>query len=274
MEMNQMMERFRMDGKVALITGAGRGIGAATAEAFAAAGAKVVVTDVLEEEGKAVAEKICNAGGEAIFEFLNVVDEQQWQNVIDKAVATYGGFDALVNNAAITTQCHVEDISMEEWRKVMSVNIDGVFLGIKHGIQAMKPGGKAGRGGSIVNISSICAIIAMHGSGSYSAAKGAVRSLTKVAAVECGSLKYGIRINSVHPGVILTELVKAGMEESAKKGIFKSSEEALALYESQHPIGRLGEPIEIAQAALYLASDAGAFTTGAELVVDGGFTAQ
>jgi NAD(P)-dependent dehydrogenase (short-subunit alcohol dehydrogenase family) len=272
--MEQALKSFRLDGKVALVTGAAQGIGAKCAEVFASAGAKVVVTDVLEAKGTSVAKGIRDGGGEAMFQLLNVTDEQQWQSVIEKTVKTYGGFHALVNNAAITGQNLVENTPLEEWRKVMAVNNDGVFLGTKHAILAMKPGGISGRGGSIINISSMCAMIAMRGAGSYSAAKGAVRSLTKVAALECGELKYGIRINSIHPGVILTELTKSGMEDSAKRGIFKSAAEAQALYESHHPIGRLGEPVEIAYAALYLASEASAFTTGAELVIDGGFTIQ
>jgi 3alpha(or 20beta)-hydroxysteroid dehydrogenase len=272
--MENALKSFRLDGKVAMITGAAQGIGARCAEVFATAGAKVVVTDILENEAKSVVERIQNSGGEALYERLDVVDEQQWQSVIEKIFATCGGFDVLVNNAAITSQNLIEDVALDEWRKVMAVNIDGVFLGTKHAIRAMKPGGVSGRGGSIVNISSMCALIAMKGAGSYSAAKGAVRSLTKVAALECGILKYGIRVNSIHPGVILTELVKAGMEESAKRGVFKSAAEALSLYESQHPIGRLGDPVEIALATLYLASDASAFATGSELILDGGFTIQ
>ncbi len=151
---------------------------------------------------------------------------------------------------------------------------NSVFLGTKHAILAMKPGDSSGRGGSIVNISSICAMIAMQGAASYSAAKGAVRSMTKVAAVECGNLKYGIRVNSVHPGVILTEMVKAGMEDSVRQGIFKDVGEAQAVYEGLHPGGKMGEPVEIAKVVLYLASDASAYTTGAEFVIDGGITAQ
>lgn len=272
--MKEILKSFRLDGKVAMVTGAAQGIGAKCAEVFAAAGAKVVVTDILEEKGTAIAKGICDVGGEAMFQFLNVTDEKQWQSVIEKTVKTYSGLDVLVNNAAVTGQNIVENIPLDEWRKVMAVNNDAVFLGTKHAILTMKPGGISGRGGSIINISSMCAMIAMRGAGSYSAAKGAVRSLTKVAALECGELKYGIRVNSVHPGVILTELTKSGMEDSAKKGVFKSAAEAQALYESMHPIGRLGEPVEVAYAALYLASDASGFTTGAEIVLDGGFTIQ
>lgn len=268
------LESFRLDGKVAMVTGAAQGIGASCAEIFAAAGAKVVVSDILEKEGSAVVDGIRNSGGEAVFYHLNVADEVEWQSVIEKTLKTYGGFDVLVNNAGVTSSNFIEDIALDEWRKVMSVNIDGVFLGTKCAIQAMKPGGVSGRGGSIINVSSICAMVAVQGQGVYSAAKGAVRSLTKVAALECANLKYGIRVNSIHPGVTITELVKSGLEESAELGIFKSAAEARALYESQHPIGRLGEPVEIAHAALYLASEASAFTTGAEFVLDGGYTAQ
>jgi NAD(P)-dependent dehydrogenase (short-subunit alcohol dehydrogenase family) len=138
----------------------------------------------------------------------------------------------------------------------------------------MKPGGISGRGGSIINMASICAMVAFKGAGSYSAAKASITSLTKIAAVECGLNGYGIRVNSIHPGVILTDLVRAGMEDSVRKGLFKSTAEAQAAYESMHPIGRLGEPQDIAHAVLYLAADASRFMTGAELVVDGGYIAQ
>ncbi len=249
-------------------------IGACCAHRLAAAGAKVVVTDIETEQPEGVVKEIRQAGGTAVFRRLDVANEADWEAAVEAAVNTYGSLDILVNNAGIEDMTMVEDTPLDTWRRVMSVNSDGVFLGVKHAIRAMKPGGISGRGGSIVNMASICAMVALDGAGSYSAAKAAVTMLTKVAAVECGKLGYGIRVNSVHPGVILTELVKAGMEESASRGIFKSAAEAQALYESLHPIGRLGEPEDIANAVLYLASDASSFVTGAQLVVDGGFIAQ
>ena len=272
--MQRITRPFRVDGKVALVTGAARGIGACSARLLAEAGAKVVATNVESDLAEAVAREIRQAGGEAIARRLDVTDEEQWQAVIGEAVRTFGGIDVVVNNAGVENMNLVEDMPLRDWRQVMSVNSDGVFLGVKHAIRAMKPGGISGRGGSIINMASICAMIALKGAGSYSAAKAAITNLTKIAAVECGQNAYGIRVNSIHPGVILTELTKAGMEDSVKKGLFKSAAEAQAAYASMHPIGRLGEPEDIANAVLYLASDASRFMTGAELVVDGGFIAQ
>lgn len=272
--MNQDTSPFRVDGKVALITGAARGIGASCARVLSQAGAQVVVTDIDTDVAEGVASDIRESGGNAYSRHLDVASEDQWKAVIEEAVQTYGTLDIVVNNAGVEGMSFVEDTALSDWQRVMSVNSDGVFLGVKHGILAMKPGGLSGRGGSIINIASICAMVALQGAGSYSASKAAVTILTKMAAVECGKNGNGIRVNSIHPGVILTELVKTGMEESARQGIFESAAEALALYESMHPIGRLGEPEDIAHAVLYLASDASKFVTGAQLVVDGGYIAQ
>ncbi|MBI5895806.1 MAG: glucose 1-dehydrogenase [Desulfobacterales bacterium] len=265
---------FRVDGKVALVTGAGRGLGAEAAEVLAEAGAKVVVTDITQDQPKAVVERIKKGGGQALFLALDVAKADQWASVVDKTVSTYGGLDILVNNAGVESMNLIENTTTEEYQFVQSVNNLGVFLGTKYAILAMKPGGASGRGGSIVNICSITANVGFQGACAYSAAKGSVRAFTKVAAVECGKLQYGIRVNSIHPGVILTELTLEGMQKSAERGVFKSVAEAQALYESMHPIGRLGQPVDVAQAVLYLASDASAFVTGAELVVDGGYIVQ
>jgi 3alpha(or 20beta)-hydroxysteroid dehydrogenase len=267
-------DAFKIKGKVCLVTGAARGIGATCAEVLAEAGGKVMLTDVMEKEGKAVAGGIRSAGGEALFERLDVTQEEQWMAVIKKTIKKFGGLDVVVNNAGMEGNNLVENIPLNQWRQVMGVNSDGVFLGTKHGILAMKPGGIAGKGGSIVNMCSMCGIIAIQNTASYSASKGAVRLLTKVAAVECGQLKYGIRVNSVHPGVIRTSLLDKGTAQQVALGLLPSVEEGIAMYESMHPIGRLGSTLDVANAVLYLASDASAFMTGSELVIDGGYTAQ
>ena len=271
--MDAKLDQFDLTGKTALVTGAARGIGASCVEALASAGAKVLVTDIDINLAHAVAENCRSSGAEAIAIQHNVCDEAQWQMAIKEALRQFGGLDIVVNNAGIESMSLVEETTLEDWQRVMNVNADGVFLGTKHAIQAMKPGGAAGQGGSIVNIASMCSMIALEGSGSYSAAKAAVAQLTKVSAVECGRKGYKIRINSVHPGVILTDLVKKGMQRSANEGIFSSPEEAHAVYESQHPIGHLGQPEDVANAVVYLASNASQFSTGSQIVVDGGYTA-
>ncbi|MFB3813389.1 MAG: glucose 1-dehydrogenase [Terriglobales bacterium] len=264
---------FRLDGKVALITGAGRGIGAKCAEVLSEAGAKVVVTDILRDEGEAVVCAIRRAGRDAVFHPLAVSEEDQWSAAVQTAVQTFGGLDVVVNNAGIGPISLIENTSLKDFRQVMAVNVDGVFLGTKHGIIAMKPGGIAGRGGSIINMASVCAMVAFYAASAYTASKGAVRAMTKVAAIECGRNGYGIRVNSVHPGVIRTNMLVEGAATQEKLGLIPKAEEAEALYTAATPIGRLGESLDIAQAVLYLASPASSFVTGAELVVDGGFIA-
>lgn len=265
---------FRLDDKVALITGAGRGIGAACAEVLAKAGAKVVVTDVLEHDGHSIATGIVSSGGHAIFQYLDVSNEEHWAAAIDKTFRTFGGFDVLVNNAGIGPITLLEQLTLQEWRKVMSINLDGVFLGTQQAVRVMKPGGRAGKGGSIVNMCSICSTVAMYGTSAYSATKGGIRSFAKVAALECGRQQYGIRINSVLPGVIRTALLKESTASFVRLGMLPSADEAAAeaMFVTMHPIGRLGESRDVAEAVLYLASDASSFLTGSEIVVDGGYT--
>jgi NAD(P)-dependent dehydrogenase (short-subunit alcohol dehydrogenase family) len=251
---------MRMKDKVALISGAASGMGAATARLLAREGAKaVVVADLLDKEGEAVVAGIKKAGGKAVYIHLDVTDEAQWQAAIDKTVSDHGGLDVLVNNAGISGSAEQDLYDTAAWNRLMGINATGVFLGMKHGIAAMK---KGGRRGSVINLSSVSGIV---GQGNihvgYNASKGAVRLITKAAAAQHG--RDGIRINSVHPGLMppmRTSGRTADPETRAKtlKGV---------------PLGRAGEVDEVAYAILFLASDESSYVTGAELVVDGGWTA-
>ncbi|PWR21112.1 glucose 1-dehydrogenase [Zavarzinia aquatilis] len=254
----------RVQGKVALITGAAKGIGKEAALLLAREGAKLAVTDFDEAEGRKVAEAIAATGGEALFMKQDVADEAQWQAVIASTLARFGRLDILVNNAGVALAGSVEETSLEDWRWLMSINLDAVFLGTKHGILAMKGNG----GGSIINISSIEGIIADPNLAAYNASKGGVRIFSKSAALHCAKSGYKIRVNSVHPGYIWTPMVEGYLNETEDPAAGK---EGLV---SLHPIGRLGVASDIANGILYLASDESSFMTGSELVIDGGYTAQ
>jgi len=249
---------MRLEGKVALISGGARGMGAEEAKLFAREGAKVVIGDVLEEEGRRTEAEINETGGECIFVPLDVTDETQWEKAVSEAVARFGRLDILVNNAGIALTSNVEDTSESEWDLVMGINAKGVFLGTKAAIPAMR---KAG-GGSIVNISSIAGLVGGRTS-AYGASKGAVRLLTKSTAIQYAA--EGIRANSVHPGVI---------ESPMTLPIMLDTEEGREQAAARHPLGRIGQPQDIAYGVLFLASDESSFMTGSELVIDGGLTAQ
>lgn len=213
-------------------------IGKATAKLFAQEGAKVVIADIREKEGEEVASEIQSAGGEAFFVKLDVTNEDEWRAVMQKVVDKYGKLNVLVNNAGISLAKDIEDTTLEDWNKVMNVNATGVFLGTKYGIEAMK---KNGEPCSIINRSSIDGQIAEPGLFAYCASKGAVTILTKSAALACGEKNYNIRVNSVHPGYIHTELT----EEEAR-GYGLTPEEYFKKVGAQHPIGCIGEPMDIA----------------------------
>ena len=249
---------MRLEGKVALISGGARGMGAAEAKMFAREGAMVVIGDVLEEEGRRTEAEINEAGGECIFVRLDVTDETQWGDAVSEAVARFGKLDILVNNAGIARVSNVEDTSESEWDLVMGINAKGVFLGTKAAIPAMR---KAG-GGSIVNISSIAGLVGGRTT-AYAASKGSVRLLTKSTAIQYAA--EGIRANSVHPGVIESPMTLPIMLDTAE-----GREQSAA----RHPLGRIGQPEHIAHGVLFLASDESSFMTGSELVIDGGLTAQ
>jgi NAD(P)-dependent dehydrogenase (short-subunit alcohol dehydrogenase family) len=248
---------MRLKDKVALITGAARSQGALEARLFAQEGAKVIVADLMDDEGKAVVEQIIAEGGDALYCHLDVTSEADWQQAIEKTISTYGKLNVLVNNAGILKWEGLEDTSLELWNQVINVNQTGVFLGMKHSIPAMRQSG----GGSIINISSIAGLVGMGHATAYQATKGAIRILTKSAAIEYA--KENIRINSVHPGVIDTKMMTDFVDSN---GMAKLAQIA--------PLQRLGRSEDVAKGVLFLASDDSDYMTGSELVIDGGYTAQ
>lgn len=254
----------RMRGKSAVVTGGALGIGRACALRLAEEGAVVTVTDVDVSKGSLLVEEIRSRGGNAHFIEHDVADESQWDRVMKVVVERDKKLDVLVNNAGVALAKDVEHTTLAEWRWLMSINLDGVFLGIKHAIAAMKASGR----GSIVNLSSIEGLIGDPNLAAYNASKGGVRLLTKSAALYCAKGGYNIRVNSVHPGYIWTPMVENFLKSQG------DVVQGRKLLDSMHPIGHVGEPDDIAYGVLYLASDEAKFVTGTELVIDGGYTAQ
>ncbi|GAA0349261.1 glucose 1-dehydrogenase [Oceanobacillus sp. FSL W7-1281] len=245
----------RLTGKVAIITGAANGMGASEAKLFAQEGAKVIATDINDNVLQEVINEIKENGGDAIGLKHNVTSEDEWKQVIQEAVTHYGKIDVLVNNAGVSSPKTIAQMEMDEWNKVMDINLNGCVIGMKYVIPEMQ---KAG-GGSLINISSIGGIVGMAGSSPYTAAKGALRSLSKSAAVEYGKDK--IRVNSVHPGIIETPMTA------------DSFADATPYYQTFTQLPYFGNPEDVAYGVLFLASDESRFMTGAELVIDGGWTA-
>ena len=257
---------MRLAGKVALITGAAAGVegtvmgfGGAAARLFAREGAKVVLTDIKEDMGRTTTEQIQALGGEAMFLRHDVTSEEEWQEVVHTAVARFGTLNVLVNNAGTGARFTVEHTTVDVWEAQMSVHAKGVFLGTKYAIPIMRQAG----GGSIINVSSIYGLVGSPTSAAYHAAKGAIRSFTKAAAIQYA--QDHIRVNSVHPGYCFTPLTQENFTSSAAR-----QEWVMA----RIPLGRFGQADDIAYGMLYLASDESAYVTGAELVIDGGTTAQ
>lgn len=250
---------MRLAGKVAIVSGAASGMGAATARRFGKEGAKVVVADMLEEDGRKVAADINAAGGAAEFMKLDVTDEANWQSVVQATVAKWGRLDVMVNNAGISGSAVADLLDSDAWHRLMLVNSTGVFLGTKHAVRQMQKNG----GGSIVNLSSISGVTgqSMTHPG-YNASKGAVRTLTKSTAVQYGKDK--IRANSVHPGLMPPMRTSGATADPAVRAKMLKGV----------PLGRSGEVDEVANAILFLASDEASYITGAELYVDGGYLAM
>lgn len=254
----------RLDGKVVLMTGGANGLGAAGAEAMAREGAAVMVCDIADAAGQARAEAINKAGGNAAFCHHDATSEDDWKAAVAQTTETFGGLDVVVNNAGIEIVKPLVDTTPDDLRRISAINEHGVFLGIKHAVAPMSARG----GGSIINLSSVAGIRGFLGLSAYCMSKGAVRNLTKAAAVELSA--HRIRVNSIHPGVIQTDMGTRLFERYGELGYVGSAAEAEAAFLKQHLLGRLGKPADIANAFVYLASDESSFVTGAELAVDGG----
>src|SRR5262245_23494341 len=262
------MSHGKVQGQIALVTGAGSGIGRATAILLAREGATVVVADLNEPAAQAVAAEVVSAGGKAEPLRLDVTDEAMWQETTERVRAAHGRLDVLVNNAGIPFGKPVADTSLEEWRRVLAVNLDGVFLGTRHGIRAMQASG----GGSIVNVASVSGIKPFAGASAYGAAKAAVRLLSKVAAIECQDAKNGVRVNVITPGGVTTPMWETMDFFRGLAAAHGGTEGAFAAMAGDVPSQQFFSPDEVAQTVLYLASDESAHLTGVELVMDRGHT--
>jgi 3(or 17)beta-hydroxysteroid dehydrogenase len=249
----------RVEGKVALITGAASGLGAADAAVLAREGATVVLTDIDEATGEATAESIRSAGGNATFQTQDVADEEQWEQVIAAIRKEHGRLDVLVNNAGIVIMASPEDCSLDDFRKQNAVMSEGVFLGCKHALPLMNESG----GGSIINMSSIASHLGYPIYFAYGAAKGAVRSMSKALAVHCQMNGYNIRVNSLHPGAIDTPMVAQSAQELGVENI-----------EDLSPVVGVGQPEDVANVVLFLASDESRFVNGSEIVIDNALSIQ
>lgn len=271
------MTMSRLDGKIILLTGAANGIGACTAGHLARAGARLIMTDIDVAAGSSRAAELAGEGADVTFLPHDVGSEADWQRVIAATQARFGGLDVLINNAGIVLIKPIEATSLEEWRQVQRVNVEGTFLGMKHALPAMIERAKAApSGGAIVNMSSVVGMVGVPGALAYSASKAAIRQMTKSAAMEFAEAGYNIRVNSVHPG-----LIKTGMSDHiygvwAQAGALGTHDVAATEQAAvkMHPLGRHGQPDDIARGVLYLASEDSSWMTGAELVIDGGFVAR
>ncbi|WP_176046933.1 SDR family NAD(P)-dependent oxidoreductase [Burkholderia sp. BCC1644] len=264
------MENGRLAGRKALVTGGARGIGAAVAHALAQAGADVMIGDVLADLAAQTARDIAQKGGRTGAVVLDVGNDEQWAHAAGAMLDELGGFDILINNAGIEITSLVADLQAADLRRMCDINIVGVGLGLKHAFRAMRPGGAAGRGGAVVNVSSVAATIAFPAIAGYSATKSAVDRLTRVAAMEAGKLGYGIRVNCVYPGLTPTEMGMKLATDIVANGLAPDVQGAVSAVVEQTPLGRLATVDEIADAIVFLCSDDARFITGAGMPVDGG----
>jgi NAD(P)-dependent dehydrogenase (short-subunit alcohol dehydrogenase family) len=254
----------QVDGKVAIVTGGASGIGAACAMTLAREGAKVMITDLDNAGGHAVADRIVNAGGDAIFLHQDVTLEESWPGIIDDTERRFGRLDVMIANAGIGILCRAIEMSLADWRRQTAVNLDGVFLSVKYAVPAMRRTG----GGSIIIMSSVAGLRGSAGLAGYCATKGGVRLFAKAVAMECAAAGDGVRINTVHPGVIDTPIWTKIQASAGQNVPIEPNEIASAGV----PLGRAGQAQDIANGVLFLASDASSYMTGAELVIDGGMT--
>jgi 3alpha(or 20beta)-hydroxysteroid dehydrogenase len=264
------MTHDTLTGRRALVTGGAQGLGAGMAQALAKAGAAVMIGDLQEAAGRDAAGAINAAGGTARFVHLDVTQEADWERAVATTMAELGGFDILINNAGIEITSLVVDVQADQLRKMFDVNVVGTLLGMKHALRAMRPGGAAGNGGAIVNIASVAATIAFPAIAGYSASKSAVDRATRVAAMESGKLGYGVRVNCVYPGLVPTAMGMQLAADVVAAGLFPSIEGAVGAIVGETPLGRLGEVADMADAVVFLCSDAARFITGIGLPVDGG----
>ena len=264
------MSVFELHGRKALVTGGARGLGAGMAEALAQAGAAIAIADIREDLGKAKADALTQSGATARFVQLDVTNEASWEVAIARTIDELGGLDIVVNNAGIEISELVIDLNPQSILRMLEVNVLGTALGIKHAFRAMRPNGKAGKGGVVINVSSVAATIAFPGIAGYSATKSAVDRLTRVAAMESGKLGYGVRVNCIYPGLVPTEMGNQLAVDMATLGLFPSPEAAAGAVIGLTPLARLGEVSDMADAVVFLASDAARFITGIGLPVDGG----
>jgi NAD(P)-dependent dehydrogenase (short-subunit alcohol dehydrogenase family) len=261
------MTDLDLTGRKALVTGGAQGLGEGMAQALASAGATVVIADLQDDLGPKVAESMGEGHG---FVHLDTTDDDNWETAIAEATSQLGGLDILVNNAGIEITSLIVDLDPEAVRKQLEVNLLGTALGLKHAFRTMRPGGAAGQGGVVINVASVAATIAFPGISVYSATKSGVDRLTRVAAMESGKLGYGVRVNCIYPGLVPTSMGAGLANDVAEIGLFGSPEEAVGAVIELTPSGRLGSVEDMADAVVFLASDASRFVNGVGLPVDGG----